>query len=395
MANDVFANGREISCKKADGKTICAFPDVCMTPPTSPASPTGIPVPYPNTGLAKDTTKGSRSVKISGKEIIKKNVSHYKTSYGDEAGCATPAKKGIITGTIKGKVYFKSWSMDVKIEGKNVVRHLDMTTHNHKSDIGNESIPWPHVDRMSIIDSVDDCDNEKDKIKKECGDPLDPEKSRCPDPSAVDEAIAEHNVACKMDEGPEREAAKAAATTKKHIAHENYALEINKNSCSEALKCALVPYNKGSKKSKKKSCCPHQTPDHLVPASQFGDGRGASHASYKARKAPCMCATGGAQTAMHGLLGRGRTEFMENNGIPVNSPEKSWSVAESCECGASSAAEVTNCSKKCLEAQLKKGHEDMNVDLDEKIKTTKETVKRDLSEFKNQMQPANTGGPSL
>ena len=38
MANDVFANGREISCKKADGKSICAFPDVCMTPPENPAT---------------------------------------------------------------------------------------------------------------------------------------------------------------------------------------------------------------------------------------------------------------------------------------------------------------------------------------------------------------------
>jgi len=33
MANKVFANSREISCKAAIGKTICAFADVCFTPP--------------------------------------------------------------------------------------------------------------------------------------------------------------------------------------------------------------------------------------------------------------------------------------------------------------------------------------------------------------------------
>ena len=42
MGNDVFANGREVSCKKADGKSICAFPDVCFTPPENPATPPGV-----------------------------------------------------------------------------------------------------------------------------------------------------------------------------------------------------------------------------------------------------------------------------------------------------------------------------------------------------------------
>jgi hypothetical protein len=86
MANDVFANGREVACKAADGKSICAFPDVCMTPPENPATPPGVPVPYPNTGFARDTTEGSRTVRISGKEVMLKNKSHFKTSTGDEAG---------------------------------------------------------------------------------------------------------------------------------------------------------------------------------------------------------------------------------------------------------------------------------------------------------------------
>ena len=87
-----------------------------MTPPENPATPPGVPVPYPNTGLASDTTDGSKSVQISGKEIMLKNKSYFKKSMGDEAGCA--AKKGCVTSVNRGKVYFIAWSMDVKVEGE-------------------------------------------------------------------------------------------------------------------------------------------------------------------------------------------------------------------------------------------------------------------------------------
>lgn len=147
MANNVFANGREIVCKAGDGKTICAFPDVCFTPPDKvPPTPPGVPIPYPNTGFAKDTTNGSKNVKISKKEVLLKNKSYYKTSTGDEAGCAT--KKGILTSKTKGKVYFNAWSMDVKVEGENVARHLDLTTHNHGS--GGQTPPFPDLDAMEV-----------------------------------------------------------------------------------------------------------------------------------------------------------------------------------------------------------------------------------------------------
>ncbi|NJO18427.1 MAG: DUF4150 domain-containing protein [Thioploca sp.] len=158
MANDVFANGREISCKKADGKSICAFPDVCFTPPQTPATPPGVPVPYPNTAFAKDTTKGSKNVKISGQEVMLKNKSYFKKSTGNEAGNAP--KKGIVTSKIKGKVYFTSWSVNVKFEGENVVRHLDLTTHNHGSS-SNGSMT-SHIDNMAV-DQVPDCDLLKSK----------------------------------------------------------------------------------------------------------------------------------------------------------------------------------------------------------------------------------------
>jgi len=147
MANKVFANGREISCKAGAGKTICAFPDVCMTMPQTPATPPGVPIPYPNTGMASDLDKGSKKVKISDKPVGLKDKSCFKTSSGDEAGSAP--KKGMVTSKNKGKVYFQAWSMDVKFEGENVCRHLDMTTNNHGSQPG-DTAPWPHVSKISL-----------------------------------------------------------------------------------------------------------------------------------------------------------------------------------------------------------------------------------------------------
>jgi Domain of unknown function (DUF4150) len=162
VSNQVYANNMEVSCKAAAGKSICAFPDVCMTPPMTPATPPGVPIPYPNTGMASDTSDGSSSVKISGQEVMLKNKSYFKKSMGDEAGCAP--KKGVVTSKNMGKVYFRAWSMDVKVEGENVVRHLDMTTHNHASE-GPNTPPMVHIDEISIVfpelcrDTVEQCDS--------------------------------------------------------------------------------------------------------------------------------------------------------------------------------------------------------------------------------------------
>ncbi len=164
MANDVFANGREIACKAGAGKTICAFPDTCFTPPENPATPPGVPVPYPNTGFASDTTKGSKKVTISNKEIMLKDQSYFKKSTGDEAGCA--AKKGVITSKNTGKVYFQAWSMDVKVEGKNVDRHLDLTTNNHASQTG-DTPPWPYSDSVCKA-LLEECKEEAKELKDAC-----------------------------------------------------------------------------------------------------------------------------------------------------------------------------------------------------------------------------------
>lgn len=128
MSSNVYANGREISAKADDNESICAMPDVCLSPPSPPAGP--VPIPYPNSAKASDTSDGSKTVKIGGKEIGLKDSSNYKKSTGDE-GATKSLGMGVVTHTIQGKMLHGAWSMDVKVEGENVIRHLDLTTHNH------------------------------------------------------------------------------------------------------------------------------------------------------------------------------------------------------------------------------------------------------------------------
>ncbi|MBV9342190.1 MAG: DUF4150 domain-containing protein [Acidobacteria bacterium] len=146
MSCDVYANGMSIACKAADGKTVAAMPDVCFTPPQTPATPPGVPIPYPNTGMASDTAEGSKTVMISDEEVMLKDKSYFKTSSGDEAGSAP--KKGVVTSKIQGKVNFSAWSMDVKFEGENVPRHLDITLHNEASLPANTPT-WPYIDSVA------------------------------------------------------------------------------------------------------------------------------------------------------------------------------------------------------------------------------------------------------
>ena len=72
MANKVFANGRELACKAGKGMATLPVGDVCLTPPPpAPPSPEppGVPIPYPAMGKGSDTTKGSKTVKISKKPV--------------------------------------------------------------------------------------------------------------------------------------------------------------------------------------------------------------------------------------------------------------------------------------------------------------------------------------
>ena len=333
MANDVFANGREISCKSGEGKSICAFPDVCMTPPENPATPPGVPIPYPNTGLDSDTTDGSKSVQISGNEIMLKNKSYFKQSTGDEAGCA--AKKGVVTSVNRGKVYFIAWSMDVKVESENAVRHLDMTTHNHASPVSN-TCPWPFVDKMTRAQRKK-CAADKRKEKKACKD-YKPYKK---DGEDVCEEAGLSSTYTK---------AKGAATIRSKSA--------SANACSAARRCRLVAFD--APRDGINGCCPAQTPDHIVPKSSFFV-QSVDHGqhmpgwgNYKIDKAPCMCLEGGSCSGSHGLRSAHHKAFS-----PVDAGEERAFNDEVKHCADGAKAVAPQCNKACIEAQLKAGHKGM------------------------------------
>ncbi len=134
MSCNVFANNNEISCKKGGNKVIAEFPDVCLSPPSPPAGP--VPIPNPDTSLSKDMKNGSKTVKIKKGPVMLKDKSFYKSSpLGDEAATRSFGAN-VITHTITGKTYFVAWSMDVKFEGANVDRHMDLTTSNHNPPPG-------------------------------------------------------------------------------------------------------------------------------------------------------------------------------------------------------------------------------------------------------------------
>jgi len=325
MANEVYANGREVSCKAGAGKSICSFPDVCFTPPENPATPPGVPIPYPNTGVDSDATSGSKTVQISGQEVMLKDSSYFAKSTGDEAGCA--AKKGVMTSVNMGKVYFTSWSMDVKIEGENVVRHMDLTTHNHASQIGN-TIPWLFVDNMDVSKVPQGCKGEAEEFNKHCGgDKIKTRKGKF-SPGGTNTAMC--------------------ADPK----------------CKAARKCVLTPYNMG--------CCDGQTAHHLVPSADFIPHKNRKKkkrkGQYNDKTAPCICVEGddhdertdSGLLKQHGRTGR-RFAILRDDFITANGRDK-YTLSAACTLGAQAgAAEKKGCKAKCLEDQLVKGHAKMEM----------------------------------
>jgi hypothetical protein len=161
MGGEVYANGREVSCKAGSNNVIAAFPDVCLSPPSPPAGP--IPIPYPVSSSSSDASDGSTSVTVGGQEVMLKDKSYYKKCTGDEAATKTLGQ-GVVNASLSGKVYFVSWSMDVLFEGENVVRHLDMTTSNHASPMPNEALTIPGIENMDP-EVLRDCDKVYAKYK--------------------------------------------------------------------------------------------------------------------------------------------------------------------------------------------------------------------------------------
>ncbi|RYF35427.1 MAG: DUF4150 domain-containing protein [Comamonadaceae bacterium] len=325
MSNQVYANNMEVSCKAADGKSICAFPDVCFTPPTTPATPPGVPIPYPNTGMASDTTSGSTSVQISGKEVMLKNKSYFRRSTGDEAGCAS--KKGVVTSQNMGKVYFTAWSMDVKVEGENVVRMLDLTTHNHASQ-GPNTPPWPYTDEVAAPAMVQDkCQADKGKVEKDCKDGADP----CP--GSLKQTVTQ-----------QRAGKTRTATQSRTVQAGNDATaDAESSNCVKAMRCGLRPYKPDAEKG---GCCPGQTPHHIPPKSMMKGIGG-----YSKDAALCVCLEGASQhVGSHGENHAAIDHAAATSGLLDSSGQ--CTVASYNKVCADAVAAQCGCSADCIEAQL-------------------------------------------
>lgn len=186
MVTHVYANGREIASKSADGSSKHAMPDVCHTPPATAAPtpikpfPPGVPVLYSNTCHASDITNGSRSVFILGKEIALENHSYFSVSEGDDLATRKLAK-GLISGAVKGICYFQTWSPNVFVEGRAVARHLDMVSHNHSNPTNTPL--FPYLSRG--IFGGHDCRKEEKRIEKACSEGAKPKKPTKPKPSSA------------------------------------------------------------------------------------------------------------------------------------------------------------------------------------------------------------------
>lgn len=390
MSNQVYANNQEVACKAGAGKSICAFPDVCFTPPENPATPPGVPVPYPNTGMDSDTTDGSRTVQVNGQEVMLKNKSYFKQSMGDEAGCA--AKKGVVTSVNRGKVYFIAWSMDVKFEGENVVRNLDMTTHNHASPTSNTP-PQIFAARMAMAKGLKSCNDEKQAVADNCPDGSDPNET-CPDHEKAKNAEAARK-RVKDDRGKDDPQWKRFNT----IADQewnNYAEAVKKNDCQKALRCFLSSYDPSK-------CCKGQTPHHVVDAASFLKGpefpkqprneqpRETGWAKYDVDAAPCICVEGPNQTtATHGEM------HTRQGVVAATHPSGKWTLTEATSAGVAAVQKTfpeSNCSPGCLEAQLNRYHENAQTTADRRQINANVEMTSDVAE-RNRIA-AEMGVPSV
>ncbi len=164
MATHVYANDLEIACKSTDGTATPAFPDPCWSPPSPSAGP--IVIPYPNTAFAPDITNGTTTVFIQSKTVAIEDKAYFSRSTGNEPATQAFAK-GVQTGIITGKAYFRNWSLDVVFEGLGVDRHTDMVSHNHASMPSNTPL-FPYVSRGWFSHP---CEKEEKKIERACAKP--------------------------------------------------------------------------------------------------------------------------------------------------------------------------------------------------------------------------------
>ena len=266
---------------------------------------------------------------------------------GYEPGCRMSTRGRL-------KVFFGAWSMDVKIEGENAVRHLDITTGNHASPMANAATPFPHIDAM--MKAIRVCYTDGMRAKEAC-DPWEKDRG-CPEEHErrIERADRARTKA--------REAAQAAgrkypkygsdydkANAKLRDEYLAYTQEINRDPCRRALRCILIPY-----KNMEGMKCPKQTGEHLIESGSFK-----SHPNYKEGEAPTAFTDGPSyHLGEHGLISLDRADFIED--WRTKNPGKDWTVGDGAELGAKVHHEQNgHCNEECTKQQILAGHQKMGL----------------------------------
>src|SRR5262245_16952689 len=382
MSNQVYANGREVSCKAAAGKSICAFPDVCFTPPLTPATPPGVPIPYPNTGMSSDTSDGTKQTYNSAYKDIIKYSSTLKQSTSNEDDSAH--KKNVVTSNINGKCYFTAYSMDVKIEGENAVRHLDLMTHNHGSTPPG-TVPWPYTDEQAMA-SDSKCKGDKKKRDEACkgkpephcpkmlGMSTKPFKEQVEKPQASRAAdVQTWNV---PELGTDQSRSSLAAQEATQVAEDD--------ECVRKSRCHLKPYNADESKGQR-MCCPGQTPHHVPPKACFGQAgysKDNPAKQYDKESALCVCMEGTNQHCGSHGKNHAAIDHLATQPKPAGAglqPGDECTIAEYNKICAAAVAAQCGCSRECIQEQLdeslkptdrkiKHAHSNSSAPLDDKTK---------------------------
>ncbi|WP_437730042.1 DUF4150 domain-containing protein [Sorangium sp. So ce1335] len=119
---------REGSRDISEGIIVSTCPDVCKTPVGAAV----VPIPYSIWAKQNDTASGvAESVYQTGKRSHKLG-SEITTCHGDEPGTA----KGVKSGTVGGVCTPRTYAPNVRIEGKNAIRHGDEWWMNNRNTVG-------------------------------------------------------------------------------------------------------------------------------------------------------------------------------------------------------------------------------------------------------------------
>jgi len=127
MTVTININTLSLCHRGSGGTSIATAPDVCKTP--APGGP--VPIPYPNVACSRDLAKGTKTIKVDGGHPAAVKGSEFAVSTGDEPGTVG----GVKSGTFMREATWITYSIDVKMEGRNVCRLTDKMFHNHGNTV--------------------------------------------------------------------------------------------------------------------------------------------------------------------------------------------------------------------------------------------------------------------